>query len=232
MTRDMSEQAEDTKAGSASIGPANSVCDEQRILMTHGYAGHTLLLKPLARRLEAAGYACHRWGYRSLWWATEHHARRLIEQLKSLDQVGPFHVITHSMGALVLRSALQSFRPARLQKVVMLCPPNQGAHAASRFQGLAGWLSPALAEISDSPDSLANQLPTDITQHYCVGTIVAEGDWVVSPESTQLPGLADSVTLPGMHSGLLFKPECAEQVTHFLRLGKFDHSEQGDVQGN
>ncbi|HBE70448.1 MAG TPA: hypothetical protein DDW52_20050 [Planctomycetaceae bacterium] len=194
-----------------------------RVLMTHGYGGHTLLLVPLARRLAESGYACQRWGYRSLWRGTEHHARRLIDRLKTLDSEGAFHIVTHSMGALVLRTALLAVRPSQLQKVVMLCPPNHGAHAASRVKRFAGWASPALAEISDLPDSLANRLPTNITDDYCVGTIVADGDWVVSPESTQLPGLADSVTLPGMHSGLLFKPECADQVAHFLQFGRFNH---------
>ncbi len=134
------------------------------------------------------------------------------------------HVVTHSMGAVVLRRALVDYHPAKLKRIVMLCPPNHGSFAARRLAKGMGWFSPSLRQITDSEDSYVNQLPGDIAIRYEVGIVIAAGDFVVAAESTLLNGVRDTVTLPGMHSGLLFRPETGRQTVHFLNNGMFDHT--------
>lgn len=129
------------------------------------------------------------------------------------------------MGAVVLRRALVDYHPAKLKRIVMLCPPNHGSFAARRLAKGLGWFSPSLRQITDSEDSYVNQLPGDIAIRYEVGIVIAAGDFVVAAESTLLNGVRDTVTLPGMHSGLLFRPETGRQTVHFLNNGMFDHTD-------
>ncbi|GAB5402472.1 MAG: alpha/beta fold hydrolase [Aureliella sp.] len=202
------------------------------VLLTHGYAGSALLLRRLAIACESAGFHASRWGYASIPFGVERHARLLQERLERLQGAKRMHVVTHSMGAVVLRRALMDYQPPNLERIVMLCPPNHGSHAARRFAKRLGWLSPSLRQITDAEDSYVNQLPGDIATQFEVGVVIAAGDFVVAPESTQLSGVRDTVTIPGMHSALLFKPETGRQVVHFLSHGRFDRPDSGETSGS
>lgn len=192
------------------------------VLLTHGYAGSKFLLRRLAVECRRAGFSAQGWGYASVWFDVVRHARKLRARLERLEVSGrPWHVVTHSMGAVVLRQALVDYYPKNLQRIVMLCPPNRGAHAARRLTPALGWLSPSLSQIADGEDSYVNGLPVDVAQRYEVGVVVAAGDLVVAPECTGLPGVRDTITLPGMHSALLFRADVAAQVVHFLQRGCF-----------
>jgi hypothetical protein len=115
-------------------------------------------------------------------------------------------------------------RPIRkLQRIVMLCPPNRGSPVARRVGRLAAWFSPSLPQISDSAASFVNQLPKDVAMTREVGIVVAQGDLVVEPESTQLPGITDTCEVPGMHSAVLMRKETIDQTIAFLRNGRFVH---------
>lgn len=193
------------------------------VLLTHGYAGSKFLLRRLVVECRRAGFSAQAWGYASVWFDVVRHARKLRARLERLEAKGrPWHVVTHSMGAVVLRCALVDYSPRNLQRIVMLCPPNRGAHAARRLTPAFGWLSPSLSQIADDEDSYVNGLPVDVAKKYEVGIVVAAGDLVVAPECTDLPGVRDTITLPGMHSALLFRADVAQQVVHFLQHGCFD----------
>jgi hypothetical protein len=61
-----------------------------------------------------------------------------------------------------------------------------------------------------------------------LGQLVARlprpNDGVVSVAETRLPGIADHLTLPVTHAGLLFSREVARQAGAFLTGGRFDRS--------
>lgn len=196
------------------------------VLLIHGYAGHRLLWWRFARALRSEGFEPKPWGYRSVWSDIESFAQKLSKQIHAIEEatsVGSFHVVTHSMGGVLLRTALASFpRPVeKLKRIVMLCPPNQGSHAATRLAKLAGWFSPSLPQIADHESSFVNQLPRDFALQREVGLLVAQGDLVVHPEATQLPGLKDQCNVPGMHSAVLMRKDAIEQTIAFLHDGQF-----------
>lgn len=202
-----------------------------QVLLTHGYAGSKFLLRRLAVECRRGGFSARQWGYPSVWFEVVRHARKLRAQLERLDaQSQPWHVVTHSMGAVVLRQTLVDYHPTYLQRIVMLCPPNRGAHAARRLTPAFGWLSPSLSQIADDEDSYVNGLPDDIAHRYEVGVVVAAGDLVVAPECTALPGVRDTITFPGMHSALLFRTDVAQQVVHFLKSGCFGPCEDSPTE--
>jgi hypothetical protein len=48
-----------------------------------------------------------------------------------------------------------------------------------------------------------------------------DNDGTVAVSETVIPGLADHLTMPHSHIGMLFAQDVAAQVAHFLRHGRF-----------
>jgi pimeloyl-ACP methyl ester carboxylesterase len=197
----------------------------ETVLLLHGFGGHWLLMTPLARRLRQVGYGVVNWGYRSLFQDIVRHAEQLRSQLESLDMQSdgrPWHIVAHSMGALVTRQALSHYRPTNLRRIVLLCPPNRGSHVASLYSRPLGWLSAPLVQLSDKPGSFSSQLPTNLADQYEVGIIAAQTDFVVRRESIQLPSVSEIAIVPGYHSSMLFGRLTANLTINFLTTGQFE----------
>ncbi len=150
------------------------------------------------------------------------HAERFARELAARDAdptVGTLHIVTHSMGGIVARAALDRYRPRKLGRVVMLAPPNRGSFVATRAVGTFGRFLKPVAELSTAPDSLVNELP--MPPDLELGVIAAQYDALVSEASTHPAVPHAHVTLPTWHTGLLFSRDAANLVAEFLARGVF-----------
>ena len=101
------------------------------IVVVHGFAGKRVWMYPLCFRLRSRGFRVTNWGYSSLWHTIAEHPERLREYLAhSLSDEPCVHIIAHSMGAIVVRSALAMGPVANLGRVILFAPPNQGTPVA------------------------------------------------------------------------------------------------------
>ena len=191
------------------------------VVLVHGLAANKLIMAPLARSLAAACGHVVNWGYSSLWSPIEQHGQGLASVLEELEQRGVerIHLVTHSMGGIIGRLALAKFRPQRLGRFVMVAPPNRGSHVASQLAPWLGRICPPLVQLADCDDSFVCRLPPPQVSE--LGVIAAATDFLVREPSTHLGCETDHITLPGLHSSLLFTRETAEQVRHFLEHGRF-----------
>lgn len=179
-------------------------------------------MRPLAQRLQSGGYQTLNWGYRSLFRDIETHAVRLRSDLEQLAQhidISRLHIVAHSMGSLVVRQALLQGRIDKLQRIVLLCPPNRGSHVASRWQAVAGRMSRTLVQLNDHPQGFAARLPSTLAERYEVAIIAAKTDFVVRLDSTHLPNVRQHSIVPGMHSSMLFSSLTARLTLQFIRSG-------------
>jgi pimeloyl-ACP methyl ester carboxylesterase len=193
----------------------------EAVLLVHGYGAHWVLLEPLRRALERQGFRVVNWHYGSLRGSIETHAARLAAKAKELDQdsdVESVHFVGHSMGAIVVRSALASAQPKKLGRVVLLAPPNRGARLADLALRLFGRRLLAATELCSDSNSYVNRL-TPEADLDC-GIIAASWDHVVSLASTCLPGQRDHIVLRSLHMVPLHR-HAPTQVGHFLRQGRF-----------
>lgn len=197
------------------------------ILLIHGLGGSRANMWPIAAWLEKSGYPVQHWTYRSIGNRIETHATRLTRDLLELDRRSdghPVHLVTHSMGGIIVRAALA--RPeTRLQnagRLVMLAPPHHGSPVARKMTRWLGWLTPSLDQLSDRPDSYVNQLPDSLSgSGFELGIIEAARDRVIVPGTTRLPGCAGFARLDLHHHGLTWSRRSLRLISAFIGAGRF-----------
>jgi hypothetical protein len=196
----------------------------------------------MERALQRAGFATLNLDYAS--------RKRPIEALvddihpaiaEFSESVSALHFVTHSMGGLLARAYLASYRPHRLQRIVMLGPPNNGSEVVDVLKDVAlfqAFFGPAGQQLGTKHIELLARLPLPRCE---VGIIAGNrtiapvssffivprpNDGKVSVASTKLDGMADHIVLKASHSLMLLNRGAIDQTIAFLREGQFAHAEE------
>ncbi len=209
------------------------------VIVLHGLGESRDSMKPLAahlrRTLEATVMLV---GYASTAADLEAHGRSLDLVIRSLPSDAPISFVGHSLGNLVVRrwmSLAAGETLARVDRMVMLGPPNQGSALARQIGGVA-FLS-ALAH-GAARDLVVDwdRVEPHLAQPACPFGIVAGGrgddngfssmlegddDAVVRVEETHLAGAGDFLLVPVHHAGMLRDQRVQRATESFLKTGQF-----------
>ncbi|MBN8832169.1 MAG: alpha/beta fold hydrolase [Sphingomonadales bacterium] len=222
-------------------GPeGNTPEDAPSVILLHGFAGFSVMNRPLTRMLGREGYRAIELGYDSWRLSLDQICERLAPRIAEIDErhAAPLHIVAHSMGGLVARALIHRHRPRNLASVVMLGTPNGGSEIAD-FLDQHDLLRPLLGQAARA---LVTRRPAEIDAmlgkvDYPVGIIAgnrplmpiaaarlvpAPCDGKVSVASTRLPEAADHIVLPLSHGLLPYHGMAHRQVRHFLSHGRFD----------
>lgn len=213
------------------------------VVLLHGIARTRLSMRPMEKALAVGGYQTFNLTYPSRRYDLSGLAAYLDRKLSATetwchDRV---HFVTHSMGGLVATRYLADFGDtvpgARMGRVVMLAPPNQGSEVADFLGGLPPyrWLyGPAGQQLTT-----ATRGDGDVRPHYELGIIAGTAgssyllgcllirephDGRVAVSRTRLSGMNDHLVVHATHSFIMRKPVVQQQVLHFLSRGSFDRS--------
>jgi pimeloyl-ACP methyl ester carboxylesterase len=111
----------------------NTASEKKMVVCVHGLFRSSKSMWRMARSLKKEGRKVLNWDYPSRKKLICAHGEDLAKELLSISLKHPgitFDFVTHSLGGLVLRSALNHPlcpRAAKVGKVVLLAPPNRGA---------------------------------------------------------------------------------------------------------
>jgi triacylglycerol esterase/lipase EstA (alpha/beta hydrolase family) len=193
------------------------------VLLLHGMGRTSRSMAGMHRYLVRAGYSAIHWDYPSMREQIEPNGDRLCTTLAEMDndrQVSKIHLVTHSLGGIIVRHALSQALPKKLGRVVMLAPPNRGSRAARRLLPVLGMVMKPLSQLTDDPDSMVNQLPG--LDGVEIGIIAAVHDDKARIEETHLTGQTDHLVVPGFHTFIMSRRDVQEQTLVFIRNGRFN----------
>ncbi len=197
------------------------------VVVIHGWSGHRLFMLPICWKLKRAGFRVKQFGYRSLLWSVETHAKRFGQFLRQLDDDPAnesFHIVAHSMGGIVTRTALLDLKSSnqelkKLKRIVMLAVPNHGSPVAKVLGAIFPFCK-TLRQLSDQEDGFIRKLePPD--KDLNIGVIAASYDFVVPKHSSHLENETDHITLFSGHNGVLVRPVVGRRIVEFLKQGQF-----------
>lgn len=210
------------------------------VVLIHGLNVPRLVLVPLQAQL-AIRYRRRTMNFRFDWFFYDVPA--LAEKLsRSLArrEVKEFDAVTHSMGAIVLRWAMNHHAMPRLRRAVLVAPPNTGAWIADHLSGRMGMFFPvvfgrgglqmrvghrglaARAGLLDGAEVgiIAGGSGTPMGKRN-IFSIPGDNDGTVAVEETILPGMKDFVLLNVDHTRLAISPQTALMANLFLEHGVF-----------
>ncbi|MEL6350462.1 MAG: alpha/beta fold hydrolase [Cyanobacteria bacterium J06627_28] len=100
------------------------------ILLIHGLGRTPLSLWGLANKLKKAGHHTELFGYATVFQSFDDIADKLRDRLRTLSKLGPYGIVSHSLGGVITRAALAAIDFPPPAHIVMLAPPNQSPLAA------------------------------------------------------------------------------------------------------
>ncbi len=202
----------------------------EHVILLHGIWMRGITLLPLARRLRSAGYTVETIDYASVFRGIGPAVQTLRQRMLASDAPA-VHLVGHSLGSLVALEAARGVRGLPRGRIVCIGAPLRGSavarslasvpggrlllgqSAAPLLSGLEAWKSTRPVGV------IAGRLPFGLG--VTIGPLSAPHDGTVSVSETQLPGIADHITVAASHTGLLFSGEVAELTVAFLRDAHF-----------
>ena len=185
----------------------------------------------LRKRLVKGGFEVRRFSYHSVRSTPVENALAL-QTFSEMVKSPVIHYVCHSLGGLVVRHLFHNYPERVPGRVVTLGTP----HNASNAVRVMARLAPArlLFGRSIHQGLLGNvppwRGPHEIgviagTLRFGLGLLVPgmpePNDGTVAVSETMLAGMADHITVPTSHTGMLFSKTAAKQTIYFLRNGYF-----------
>lgn len=217
------------------------------VIVLHGLGEGRKSMQPLVDYLRAnVDATVLSFGYASTKAVIADHGRALATVVAGLPSADRISFVGHSLGNLVVRSWMAQATPAdlaRLQRMVMLGPPNQGSDLAKMAARV--WVLAALSE-GAARDLVIdwNKVGPTLPAPQCPFGIVAGGkgdgagyslflegddDAVVRVDETRLEGADDFLIVPVQHAAMMKNPTVQQAVSEFLKMGRFPEAAAATV---
>jgi len=207
------------------------------VVLLHGLKRSENSLWLMEKALDRAGYRTLNSDYPSAEAPVAELAERYVTPAVAACGDDRVHFVTHSMGGILVREWLAVHHPARMGRVVMLGPPNQGSElidTLGRVRSMSWIVGPAGMQLGTDAGSAPNTLGP---ARFDVGVIAGSSSWnplyswviggvddgKVSVASTVLPGMRDHIVVPTSHTFIMNNPLVIAETLEFLAKGKFDH---------
>lgn len=207
------------------------------VLLIHGLARTSASMKKLLEPFELLGHQVVNVNYPSRKKSVEELSTLAVKEL-GIDRCeagSTVHIVTHSLGGILVRYYLAQHKPEKLGRVVMLAPPNQGSEVVDSLRNVPGFkLINGIAglQLGTDDNSIPKNLgPVDFDLGVIAGTktfnpllsrfLPNPDDGKVSVASTRVAGMQDHIVLPVTHTFMMRSKTVIEQTLHFIQNGRF-----------
>lgn len=209
--------------------------EEKILICIHGFMRSKSNMSLVKDSFEEAGWKVYVWSYPSQLKTIEEHGEGLLQLLLFVTNKHPnqsLSFITHSMGGLVLRSAINHPAcpyEALSGKAVLIAPPNQGS-AYGRFLGqfkmvqeiMGPYAGRQLTTTEPGGFEKLGQFPPSMKILVIAGTcgfnptIQGKNDGKVGVDETRLPTPHEFKKVFAGHSWICHTPKTIEIAQEFL----------------
>ncbi len=217
-----------TPRGILELSPAKDRANGRTVVLVHGvlyYSG--AMRREIGEFLAANGYRVLIYDYHSSRSDIAGHAADLADFLAGLRE--PFLLITHSMGGLLARQAL-NLKPCRAESLLMIAPPNFGSRRADFWMKAVpggGRMVKSLGDLRYGSAGKAAELPP-VPSGIHTGILAAAEDSQVEiasamgvpPSSVARDGYEFAVAA-GNHISVMRRRDGRRKILRFLKSGKF-----------
>ncbi len=213
--------------------------EKKAVIVLHGLGEGRSAMKPLVTFLEENMTASIlTFGYASPQAPLASHAHSLGRVVAGLPPTTAISFVGHSMGNLVVRRWLQDAQPdtvSRINRMVMLGPPNQGsdlARLAASNHLLRNLASGAARELVLHWDRISRELQTPPFRYGIIAggkgdnegyssLLEGDDDAIVRVSETQLQGSDGFLVIPVRHSRMMENTDVQKETLRFLQQGRF-----------
>jgi pimeloyl-ACP methyl ester carboxylesterase len=210
------------------------------VIVVHGIVRSSKSFGKMQQRLGDDGYVVVGFDYPSTRVTITDSAEYLHRVIESLEGIDHIDFVVHSLGGLIVRAYLAQHQDPRIRRMVMLGVPNQGAGMANFLKDYGIFklvFGPAGQQLIHGEDGLIAGLPAPEFEFAIIagarGTpdgwnplIAGDDDGTVELENTKLPGAADFMTVPALHSFLMFNDDVIAATRRFLKEGALREGEK------
>ena len=207
----------------------------ERVVLLHGLCRSSDSMKKMELALEKSGYEVFNIDYPSRKETIEELTEDIYFQVRTFSGGKPVHFVTHSMGGIIVRQLAKAYPDVKINRVVMLSPPNHGSEVTDKLHdwALYKWLNgPAGQQLGTESTSLVNRLgPANFEVGILTGDrsinwilsmmIPGDDDGKVSIESARLEGMKDFKVIHATHPFIMKKGLTIKLVKRFLENGCF-----------
>ncbi len=202
----------------------------QTVILINGWGVQAYSMQELAEALAKKGFDARNYDYHSSECCiTLHveiflvHLRKLVKELPQNEKI---HILTQSMGGLILRGALArmtSYECQRISSIVMLGPPNKGSLLAyfGAIPTVRKW-NASLGDMTPEATSYAMTIPEPAWLPP-TGIIAGKNDGKVAVEDTHLPEPLhhEHIVVDCSHPGPRSPVKVLKHILKFFRSAPF-----------
>ncbi len=214
----------------------NSLLASEHVFLLHGLARTSSSMSSLEGFLKKEGFSVSNLDYPSRKHEIQSLSSIVRNQIEKLSiRHKTLHVVTHSMGGIIIRYIQKTAPIENLGRVVMLSPPNNGSEVVDKLGDL--WLfkkmhGPAGNQLSTASDSFVNSIgPANfdlgvITGDRSINWILSQwipgkDDGKVSVESAKIEGMKGFQVVHATHPFIMKKKQVHLMVLAYLKNGQF-----------
>ncbi len=207
----------------------------ETVILVHGFLGSSNDMADLQTAFDEAGYETITPDFATRVGSIETLANHVFgNALLEAKDAQTIHIVTHSMGGLLARSYLENHDIPKLERMVMLAPPNHGSEVAgelsqySIYRQFSGPAGVELGALNLTPEKVGDYELGIIAGTASVNPIFSPilpgpDDGYVALESTPLKGMNDFITVPTSHGFITKNESSIAETLYFVENGAFDH---------